>query len=373
MEPTRREVLHRAGWVVAAAAFPSVTGAAATSPPETAAQAPTSSPDHAIGDVMARLSTYMSQARDRALTDHVLEQTRWHVLDTLAAMVSGSELAPGQAAIRFARVYGGKEVATVVGDTVVCGPIEAALANGVLAHADETDDSWPGGWHPGCNVVPAALAAGEQFGISGAHFLRAVALGYDVGARMLITLRPGLADSHKATHAIAGVFGAAAAAGCAASLNAQQMRWLLDYTAQQCSGIGYWYRDTDHIEKGFVFGGMPARSGVTSALLVHTGWSEHWSTPAYFENHSFLTAAAAEMLRDRGAVLVGIDSHNIDDTRSRNSRPVHSTLLREEILIVEHLRGLEQLPQSGFTFSAVPPKFKGVGTFPVRAYARITS
>jgi 2-methylcitrate dehydratase PrpD len=215
----------------------------------------------------------MSEARNRALPDPVLEQAKWHVLDTVAAMVSGSELAPGRAASAFARAYGGKPVATVVGDTILCGPMEAALANGVLAHADETDDSWPGGWHPGCNVVPAALAAGEQFGVSGAHFLRAVALGYDVGARILITLRPGLANSHKATHAVAGGFGAAAAASCAASLDARQMRWMLDYTAQQSSGIASWYRDTDHIEKGFVFGGMPARSGVTSALLVHTGWN----------------------------------------------------------------------------------------------------
>jgi 2-methylcitrate dehydratase PrpD len=122
-------------------------------------------------------------------------------------------------------------------------------------------------------VVPAALACGEQFGASGAHFLRAVALGYDIGARILITLRPGLPNSHKATHAIAGVFGAAAAAGCAASLDARQMRWMLDYTAQQSSGLASWFRDTDHIEKGFVFGGMPARNGVTSALLVHAGWN----------------------------------------------------------------------------------------------------
>jgi kynurenine formamidase len=107
------------------------------------------------------------------------------------------------------------------------------------------------------------------------------------------------------------------------------------------------------------------------AVLVDTGWSEHWTTPAYFENHPFLTGEAAECLRDRGAVLVGIDSHNIDDTRSRNNRPVHTTLLREDILIVEHLRGLEQLPKRDFTFSAVPPKFKGVGTFPVRAFAQI--
>jgi arylformamidase len=107
------------------------------------------------------------------------------------------------------------------------------------------------------------------------------------------------------------------------------------------------------------------------AVLVDTGWSEHWTTPAYFENHPFLTGEAAEFLRDRGAALVGIDSHNIDDTRSRNSRPVHSTLLRKEILIVEHLRGLAQLPTRNFTFSAVPPKFKGVGTFPVRAFAQV--
>ena len=273
---TRRQILQRAGLIVAGAAVPgAVERVAHAAGPQRAAAAAqrTAAVEHPISDVMVRLSTYMSAARDRALPDRVLEQTKWHVLDTFAAMVSGSELAPGRSAITFARAYGGKEVATVVGDTVLCGPMEAALANGVLAHADETDDSWPGGWHPGCNVVPAALAAAEQFGASGAHFARAVALGYDIGARILITLRPGLANSHKATHAIAGVFGAAAAAGCAASLDAQKMRWMLDYTAQQSSGLASWFRDTDHIEKGFVFGGMPARSGVTSALLVHAGWN----------------------------------------------------------------------------------------------------
>lgn len=107
------------------------------------------------------------------------------------------------------------------------------------------------------------------------------------------------------------------------------------------------------------------------AVLVHTGWSEHWSTDRYFENHPFLTQRAAEALRKRGATLVGIDSHNIDDTRTRNGRPVHTVLLREEILIVEHLRGLEQLPNESFSFSAVPPKITGMGTFPVRAFARL--
>jgi arylformamidase len=108
-----------------------------------------------------------------------------------------------------------------------------------------------------------------------------------------------------------------------------------------------------------------------NAVLIHTGWSEHWSTPTYLSEHPFLTQAAAEFLRDHGAVLVGIDSHNIDDTRSRNGRPVHTILLRHGILIVEHLTGLEQLPAGDFKFSAIPPKVRGMGTFPVRAFAQL--
>src|SRR5215216_2438165 len=228
------------------------------------------------GAVMAALSTYMANARARALPDAVIEKVKHHVLDTLAAMISGAELKPGRAAISFARVYGGSKIATVAGSDVRCGPIEAALANGVLAHADETDDSHaPSLSHPGCAVVPATLAIGEQLSIDGIHFLRAVVLGYDIGPRVTMALGiPALSRQlHKSSHSIAGVFGAAAAGGCAAGLDAQQMRWLLDYTAQQSSGIAAWQRDTDHIEKAFVFGGMPARSGVTAALLVRADWT----------------------------------------------------------------------------------------------------
>jgi 2-methylcitrate dehydratase PrpD len=178
--------------------------------------------------------------------------------------------------LQFAQAYGGKEVSTVVGSKIVCGAIEAALANGVLAHADETDDSHaPSQSHPGCAVVPAALAAGERFHINGTHFLRAVALGYDIGTRVTVTLGGQLfeAESHWSTHSISPLFGAAAAASCAASLNAQQMRWMLGYTAQQSCGLGAWNRDTEHIQKAFLFGGMNARSGVTSALLVQAGWT----------------------------------------------------------------------------------------------------
>jgi kynurenine formamidase len=113
------------------------------------------------------------------------------------------------------------------------------------------------------------------------------------------------------------------------------------------------------------FEGLDVRG---KAVLVDTGWDEHWRTDAYAAGHPFLTAAAAEWLVAQGAALVGIDSYNIDDTRVR-ARPVHTRLLGAEIPICEHLRGLGQLPDKGFRFSAVPPKIAGMGTFPVRAYA----
>ncbi|MEA3017560.1 MAG: arylformamidase [Sphingomonadales bacterium] len=106
------------------------------------------------------------------------------------------------------------------------------------------------------------------------------------------------------------------------------------------------------------------------AVLVHTGWDRHWRTPAYYENHPYLTEAAARLLAGRGARLVGIDSHNIDDTRGR-SRPVHTILLAAGVLVCEHLTNLGALPESGFRFSAVPPRVARMGTFSVRAFARI--
>ena len=106
------------------------------------------------------------------------------------------------------------------------------------------------------------------------------------------------------------------------------------------------------------------------AVLVYTNWAKHWNTEKYFENHPFITKEAAEYLRDQKVRLVGINRYNIDDTKGK-SRPVHTRLLGSEILIVEHMCNLDKLPESGYTFSAVPPKFKGVGTFPVRAFARI--
>jgi 2-methylcitrate dehydratase PrpD len=266
---SRRSLFGIAGLAVAAAVGPLV---AQTTKPSSSG----STLGQGVSPAMDKLSTYMSEAGERPLPDEVTEKTTQHILDTLAAMISGSELGPGRAALQFAEGYGGKEVATIVASKIVCGPIEAALTNGMLAHADETDDSHPPSQsHPGCAVVPAALAVGERFEISGAHFLRAVALGYDVGPRVTMTLggQQFEADSHWSTHSISPLFGATAAAGCAASLHVAQMRFLLGYAAHQSSGLGAWNRDTDHIQKAFHFAGMTARSGVTSALLVKAGWT----------------------------------------------------------------------------------------------------
>lgn len=249
---TRRSVL------IAAAAATTRLRAATTSPSPT----------------MTKLSSYMSEAGSQPLPEEALDKTKQHVIDTFAAMVSGAELAPGRFAIKFAREHSAEKVATVAASDVVCGAMEAAFANAMLAHSDETDDSHaPSESHPGASVVPAALAAGEQFNINGSRFLRAVALGYDVGTRVTMTVGVGgfQTATHISTHALAGTFGSAAGAGCAASLNERQMRWLIDYASQQASGIKTWQRDTDHIEKAFLFAGMPARNGITAALLVEAG------------------------------------------------------------------------------------------------------
>jgi 2-methylcitrate dehydratase PrpD len=266
---TRREFWALAGLAGAAAGLPPARALAGARPPRVG------DPQN-VSAVMERLSAYMSEAASRELPAEVIEKTKQHLLDTLAAMISGSSLPPGRAALQFSRAYGGARVATVVAAGFLCGPIEAALTNGMLAHSDETDDSHaPSQSHPGCAVIPAALASGERFRINGAHLVRAVTLGYDIGPRFTMTLggQAFEAASHWSTHSIAPLFGAAAAAGCAAGLNARQMRWLLGYTAQQSSGLAAWSRDPEHVQKAFCFGGMTARDGVTSALLVEAGWT----------------------------------------------------------------------------------------------------
>lgn len=229
----------------------------------------------AVSPLMKKLATYMAGAAKKPLPRAVAEKTKHHVLDTIAAMVSGSRLLPGRKAIAYVKTLRGKPEATVIGSKIVTTAEQAALANGMLAHADETDDSHaPSLSHPGCAIVPAALAMAEREKANGTQLLRAVALGYDIGTRLNMALHPyQFREAGHSTHSFGPGFGAAAAASMLAGLDYNGMRHALSYAAQQCSGISCWMRDEEHIEKAFDFGGMPARNGVTAAAMVASGFS----------------------------------------------------------------------------------------------------
>ena len=228
---------------------------------------------HAVSPVMNQLSAYIAQALKKPLPAPVLEKTKQHLLDTMAAMVSGSRLLPGRKAISYVKSLGGTRESCVIGSPIVTSAMHAALANGMSAHADETDDSHAASLtHPGCGVVPAALAMAEREGRNGQSLLRSVALGYDVCARLTLSLDPyRFREAGHSTHSFGPTFGAAAAAGALAGLKQPQVRHLLSYAAQQASGVSCWMRDPEHIEKAFDFGGMPARNGVAAASMVAHG------------------------------------------------------------------------------------------------------
>ncbi len=232
-------------------------------------------PESNVSPTTQTLAEYIVGATQQPLPPEVEEKTKHHVLDTLAAMVSGSKLLPGRMAIKYARNRGGEEEASVVGTRFRTTVEQAALANGMMAHADETDDSHAGSvTHPGCAVVPAAMAIGERQHRKGSAFLRAVALGYDVGARfsMALDARGFFSEGHS-THSFTPSLGAAAAAAALSKLDATQVRHTLSYAGQQASGVGAWIHDLEHVEKAFDFGGMPARNGVLAATFVRLGFT----------------------------------------------------------------------------------------------------
>jgi 2-methylcitrate dehydratase PrpD len=262
---SRRRVLQTAGGVLAAASLP------ASEHSTIAAQESRT----ASTDLTGRVARYMASARAHALPPDVARETRHRILDTIAAMVSGATLKPGEAAIRFARAQGGVPEATVLTTTIRTSAVNAALVNGMFGHADETDDFEPvTKAHPGCAVVPAALAMGERTKGSGQDLIRAVALGYDLCCRWLMALGPGhVRATHRSAEGVSATMGAAAAAAAMARLDEKGMRYALSYAIQQVSGVWSWERDVEHVEKAFDFAGMGARNGVTAALMVQLGFT----------------------------------------------------------------------------------------------------
>jgi 2-methylcitrate dehydratase PrpD len=259
-----------------------------------------------ISPLMHKLASYIAAAPRRTLPAKVTERARHHLLDTLAAMISGAQLLPGRRAIEFVKTQGGVAEAMVIGSNIVTSAINAALANGMHAHADETDDTYYLALvHPGCAVVPAALALAERERAGGTALLRAMVLGYDVCARMSIALGIERFRSRgHSTHSFGHMFGAAAAAAAILRLDYDQTRYLLSYTAQQASGLSCWARDIEHIEKAFDFGGMPARNGVTAALMASmkfTGVEDVFDGDRSFFHAHGLTASPDKLVDGLGS------------------------------------------------------------------------
>ncbi len=255
MSTSRRRLLQSAGAVAALAASPIHIALAGND------------------GVTAQLARHMAAARDRALPDAVMVECKHRILDTFAAMISGSRMKPGIMAVKYVRGLGGEPQASVIGTDFRTTAVNAALANGMCAHADETDDFEPvTKAHPGSCVVPAALAIAEREGRSGEEFIRAVVLGYDLCCRLLMALGPDLVrGSHRSAEGTSSTFGALGAAASLARLDEQGMRFAISYSAQQVSGLWSWVKDKDHIEKAFDFAGMGARNGVTAVDMVRAG------------------------------------------------------------------------------------------------------
>jgi 2-methylcitrate dehydratase PrpD len=307
-------------------------------------------------DVTGRLACYMAGARDQDLAPHVAQEAKHRILDTLAAMVSGSHLQAGEMAIRFARAQGGTAEATVLTTDIRTSAVNAALANGMFAHADETDDFEPvTKAHPGSHVVPAALAMAEREGRSGAELLAAVTLGYDVCCRFLLALGPDLVrGSHRSAEGTSSTMGAAAAAASLAGLDEKGMRYALSYGAQQVSGIWSWVRDAGHVEKAFDFSGMGARNGVTAAIMAQMGFTGVWDV--LDGEHNALIALSTEPRPEE--MVAGLGSRFfVTETAIKPfsvGYPIQApldaflTLLREHKLSVDKVeRIVVRLPEDG--------------------------
>jgi 2-methylcitrate dehydratase PrpD len=256
-------------------------------------------------DITGQLARYMAEARHRSLPPEVGQAGKHRILDSFGAIISGSRLKAGELAIRYVRLQGGMPEASVLATDVKTSAVNAALANGMFGHADETDDFEPvTKAHPGCSVVPAALAMAEREGSSGDEFLRAVVLGYDLCCRFLMALGPELVrEGHRSAEGTSSTMGCTAAAASLARLDETGMRYALSYAAQQVSGIWSWVRDSEHVEKAFDFAGMGARNGVTAAIMVKTGFSGVWDVLE--GEHNVLEALSpapkpSEMVKDLG-------------------------------------------------------------------------
>ncbi|MGZ8210754.1 MAG: MmgE/PrpD family protein [Burkholderiales bacterium] len=258
-----------------------------------------------VSPLMQELSGYIATALKRKLPAEVEERAKLHLVDTFASMLSGSRQRPGQRAIAYVKPLGGTREAGVIGTRIVTTTLNAALANGTFGHADESDDTHPPTRsHPGTSVVPAALALAEWQQISGERMLRAMVLGYDLCARSLLSLdATRYARTGRHAGALGQLFGATAAASALLELNARKVRYALSYAAEHVGGIATMFRDTEHMEKAWAMGGMPAQDGLSAALMAargFTGVEDVFSGEPNFFTIFITDAKPEEMVKDLG-------------------------------------------------------------------------
>jgi 2-methylcitrate dehydratase PrpD len=224
----------------------------------------------------ARVARHASESGRIELPDAVREKARLQLLDTLAAIVSGAGLEPGIAGQRYAKSLGGRPAASILGARQRAPLAEAVLANGMAAHADELDDSHEDSQtHPGCGVVPAAISVAEELASSGESFLRSIVLGYDMTIRFARAFGSGMTfkSSSMSSHAYGPLFGAGYSSGLLMGFDAEKFAILLNYLAQEASGLTTWRLDKAHTLKSYVFAGMPAMNGAKAAALVRSGFT----------------------------------------------------------------------------------------------------
>ncbi|MDB5742574.1 MAG: hypothetical protein JWR68_889 [Polaromonas sp.] len=225
--------------------------------------------------VTSKLSEFIASASKATLDTRTIEKAKHHIVDTVAAMLSGTALHVGHSAMKALPSFGGLPEATVFGQSERYPAYWAAMFNAMLAHADETDDSHERSkTHPGCGIVPTALAMAQREKKSGLDFIRGVCAGYDVGARLTEALGAmSLNHAGTSTHAFGAIFGSGAAAGVLGNFDALQARRLLSYLAHESSGLSCWMAEHDHVQKAYVFGAMGAKNALTAAILCQSGWT----------------------------------------------------------------------------------------------------
>jgi 2-methylcitrate dehydratase PrpD len=285
----------------------------------------------------APLCDYIAGDKAR-LPQAIVDRAKIHILDTLGAIVSGSLLKPGKLAIDFARGQGGMPEASVVATDIKTSAVNAALANGVMAHADETDDThFPTVTHPGSIVVPTALAIAEKERRSGKEFITAVVLGYDVLCRISKTLdRKWMQERCIHAGSISAGFGAAAAAARLLKLPAQKVRYALAFAGTQACGLTTWRDDPEHIDKALCHSGIPARNGVSAALWARGGMT---ATEQIFEGPNNLLNAFAETSHPEEIVRDLGSRYEITDAGIKvypAGQPMQATLTGYFRLVKEH-------------------------------------